>query len=104
MKGESAYQKTIALLCRDFLETVEHMSELSDENDLLDRITCRIIDEGDEDLFHTGNLGNHLAFYSGKLLSLYSRNPQNTALDTLFRRCESLKNMCTDLLKGSGPV
>lgn len=101
MNNGSDYQKTIAFLCRDFLDMVEDMNELSGENDLLDRIIRRIIDEGDEDLFHTGNLEKHLTIYCGKLLSLYSRNPQNTALDTLFRRCESLKNMCTDLLRGN---
>jgi len=95
----SDYQKTIAIMCRDFLDQIEEMQGFSIENDLLDRITTVIINEGDEDLFHIRNLEDHLYKYEIKLLSLYSKNPDNTYLDTLYRRSASLREMCTSLTR-----
>jgi hypothetical protein len=48
----SDYQKSIALMCRDFLNEMDEFPEFVKENDLLDRITSAIVNEGDEDLFH----------------------------------------------------
>jgi hypothetical protein len=98
MAGDDSYQKSIALMCRDFLMQVENIPELFQENDLLDRITSVIIEEGDEDLFHIRNLEAHLFNYTNKLLALYSRQPFNTRLDSLYRRAESLREMCHNLL------
>jgi hypothetical protein len=97
MAEGSDYQRTIAIMCRDFLDQMEDIPGFIHENDLLDRITCAIIDEGDEDLFHIKNLENHLTKYELKLLSLYSRNPDNSFLDKLYRRSASLREMCTGL-------
>jgi hypothetical protein len=106
MPEGSDYQKSIAFLCRDFLDQVEDIKELARENDLLDQITAVIIDQGDEDLFHIRNLEAHLFRYESKLLSIYSRNPWNARLDALYRRCASLREMCANLLsetaKGAG--
>jgi len=95
----SDYQRTIAIMCRDFLTEVEDLPGFAQENDLLDRITSVIIDKGDEDLFHIKNLEDHLYKYESKLLSLYSKNPDNNYLDTLYRRSASLREMCTDLTR-----
>ncbi len=95
----SDYQKSIALMCRDFLSEMDEFPEFVKENDLLDRITSVIVDEGDEDLFHIRNLESHMFKYSGKLLALYSRYPDNPYLDKLYRRAESLREMCQDLLR-----
>lgn len=99
MKEGSDYQKSIAFMCRDFLGEVEDMRELIQENDLLDRITSVIIEEGDEDLFHIRNLEAHLFKYESKLLSIYSKNPDNPYLDKLYRRSASLREMCENLLR-----
>lgn len=99
MKEGSDYQKTIAFMCRDFLDQMEGIQGFIHENDLLDRITAVIIDEGDEDLFHIKNLEAHLFKYETKLLSLYSKNPDNSFFDTLYRRSVSLREMCTNLLR-----
>lgn len=95
----SNYQKSIALMCRDFLYEMDDFPEFVNENDLLDRITSVIIDEGDEDLFHIRNLEAHMFKYSSKLLALYSRHPDNSYLDKLYRRAESLREMCQNLLR-----
>jgi len=99
MTEGSDYQRTIAIMCRDFLSEVDEMPGFAQENDLLDRITSVIIDEGDEDLFHIKNLEDHLFKYESKLLSLYSKNPDNSHLDALYRRSASLRDMCTSLLR-----
>lgn len=98
MLNGSDYQRSIALMCREFLTDVEDMPEFFRENDMLDRITAAIIDEGDEDLFHIANLEAHIFRYSGKLLSMYSKNPEVLYLDKLYRRAESLREMCRNLL------
>jgi hypothetical protein len=95
----SDYQRTIAIMCRDFLTQMEYLPGFAQENDLLDRITTVIIDDGDEDLFHLKNLEDHLYKYESKLLSLYSRNPDNSYLDALYRRSASLREMCTDFTR-----
>ncbi len=95
----SDYQKSIAFMCRDFLLEVDDMREFVHENDLLDRITSVIIDEGDEDLFHIRNLEAHMFKYCSKLLSIYSKNPDNSYIDKLYRRAESLREMCQNLLR-----
>ena len=99
MTDGSDYQRSIAFMCRDFLDQVEEMRELVQENDLLDQITAVIIDEGDDDLFHIRNLEAHLFKYESKLLSLYSRHPDNSHLDALYRRSASLREMCANLLR-----
>ena len=99
MQEGSDYQKTIAFMCRDFLEQVDDMPQFMHENDLLDRITSAIIEEGDEDLFHIRNLEAHMFKYANKLLSLYSKYPDNPRLDALYRRAESLKDMCYNLVR-----
>ncbi|HQO40542.1 MAG TPA: hypothetical protein PK986_08740 [Spirochaetota bacterium] len=99
MPEGSDYQKSIAFLCRDFLDQVEEIKELARENDLLDQITAAIINEGDEDLFHIRNLEAHLFRYESRLLSIYSKNPENAHLDALYRRCASLREMCANLLR-----
>lgn len=99
MNDESSYQKTAALMCKDFKLSAEGLSELAAENDLLERIADKIIEEGDEDFFHIKNLEKHLTHYSGKILSLYSRNSGSTHLESLYRRSENLKNMCSDMLR-----
>lgn len=99
MAEGSDYQRTIAFMCRDFLEQMDEMPQFINENDLLDRITYAIIEEGDEDLFHIGNLEAHMFKYESRLLSLYSKNPDNIRLDALRRRAESLRVMCLDLLR-----
>jgi len=99
MAEGSDYQKTIAIMCRDFLTQIEDIPGFTQENDLLDRITGVIIDEGDEDLFHIKNLENHLYKYESKLLSLYSKNPDNSYLDKLYRRSTSLREMCANLTR-----
>lgn len=95
----SDYQRTIAIMCRNFLEEMENMPGFLHENDLMDRITSVIIDEGDEDLFHLKNLENHLYKYESKLLSLYSKNPDNSYIDKLYRRSISLREMCSDFTR-----
>lgn len=95
----SDYQRSIALMCRDFLGQVEEMRELIVENDLLDRITSVIIEEGDEDLFHIRNLEAHMFKYESRLLSIYSKNPENQFLERLYRRAASLREMCANLLR-----
>ena len=99
MEG-SEYQITIALMCRDFLFQVENDPNFRSENDLLDGITSAIIEEGDEDLFHLKNLESHLNRYESKLLSLYSKNPNNSHIDTLYRRALSLRDICSDFIRG----
>ncbi|HNX22810.1 MAG TPA: hypothetical protein PKG60_02100 [Spirochaetota bacterium] len=99
MTEGSDYQKTIAIMCRDFLTQMDDIPGFAQENDLLDRITSVIIDEGDEDLFHIKNLEDHLHKYESRLLSLYSKNPDNSYLDTLYRRSASLREMCTDFTR-----
>ena len=99
MQEGSDYQRSIALMCRDFLMQVDEMPQFIQENDMLDRITSAIIIEGDEDLFHIRNLEAHMFKYSSKLLSLYSKNPDNSYLDALYRRSESLREMCSDLMR-----
>lgn len=99
IKEGSDYQKSIAIMCRDFLCEVDDFPEFVNENDLLDRITSVIIDQGDEDLFHIRNLEAHMLKYSVKLLAMYSRHPDNSYLDKLYRRAESLRDMCQDLLR-----
>ena len=99
MEG-SEYQITIALMCRDFLFQMENDPNFRSENDLLDGITSAIIEEGDEDLFHLKNLESHLNKYESKLLSLYSKNPNNSYIDTLYRRALSLRDMCSDFIRG----
>ena len=99
MTEGSDYQKTIAIMCRDFLDQVDDMQVFIQENDLLDRITSVIIDEGDDDLFHLKNLEAHLYKYESKLLSLYSKNPDNGHLDALYRRAASLREMCTNFTR-----
>ena len=99
MIAGSDYQRTIAIMCRDFLSQVDNMPGFTQENDLLDKIINAIIDQGDEDLFHIKNLENHLYKYEMKLLPLYSKNPDNTYLDSLYRRSASLREMCTDFLQ-----
>ncbi len=101
IKEGSDYQRSIALLCRDFLTQMDDFPEFARENDLLDRITSVIIEEGDEDLFHIKNLESHMFKYSNRLLTIYSRYPQNTHIDALYRRAESLKEMCENLLRTS---
>jgi hypothetical protein len=98
--GGSEYQITIALMCRDFLFQIENDPNFRIENDLLDRITSAIIEEGDEDLFHLKNLEAHLNKYESKLISLYSKNPNNSYIDTLYRRTMSLRDMCSDFIRG----
>jgi hypothetical protein len=100
MEG-SEYQLTIALMCRDFLFQIEDDPNFISENDLLDRITSAIIEEGDEDLFHLKNLESHLNKYESKLLSLYSKNPNSSHIDTLYRRAASLRDMCSNFIRGS---
>jgi hypothetical protein len=97
--GESEYQITIALMCRDFLFQIDNDPNFQSENDLLDRITSAIIDEGDEDLFHLKNLESHLNKYESKLLSLYSKNPNNSHIDTLYRRALSLRDICSNFIR-----
>ena len=99
MREGSDYQITIAIMCRDFLSQVEDIPGLTQENDLLDRITSAIIDQGDEDLFHLKNLEDHLYKYEIKLLSLYSKNPDNSYIDALYRRSASLREMCADFTR-----
>lgn len=99
MAEGSDYQRSIAFLCRDFLDQVDGMRELAQENDLLDQITNAIIEEGDDDLFHMRNLEAHLFRYESKLLSIYSKHPDNTHLDALYRRCASLREMCANLMR-----
>jgi len=99
MNEGSDYQRSIAFMCRDFLEQVEDIRELVQENDLLDRITSVIIEEGDEDLFHIRNLEAHLFKYESKLLSIYSKNPDNPRLDKLYRRSASLREMCAGMMR-----
>jgi nicotinic acid mononucleotide adenylyltransferase len=101
MTEGSDYQRTIAFMCRDFLDMVEEMPEFHRENDLLDRITAVIIDEGDKDLFHIRNLEDHMYKYETKLLAIYSRNPDNTLIDKLYRRSASLREMCTALSRST---
>ena len=96
----SDYQITIALMCRDFLFQIDNDPNFQSENDLLDRITSAIIEEGDEDLFHLQNLESHLNKYESKLLSLYSKNPNSSYIDTLYRRSASLRDMCSDFIRG----
>ncbi|PKL19380.1 MAG: hypothetical protein CVV49_00800 [Spirochaetae bacterium HGW-Spirochaetae-5] len=98
----SDYQRTIAIMCRDFLDQVDDIPGLANENDLLDRITSVIIEDGDDNLFHIRNLQNHLYKYELKLLSLYSKNPDNTRLDALYRKSASLKEMCANLTEKTG--
>ena len=98
MEG-SEHQITIAIMCRDFLFQIENDTNFLIENDLLDRITSAIIDEGDEDLFHLQNLEAHLNKYESKLLSLYSKNPNSAYIDTLYRRAISLRDMCSDFIR-----
>jgi len=98
--GGSEYQITIALMCKDFLFQIEDDPNFRNENDLLDRITSAIIEEGDEDLFHLKNLESHLNKYESKLISLYSKNPNNSYIDTLYRRAMSLRDMCSDFIRG----
>ncbi|HOP28141.1 MAG TPA: hypothetical protein P5120_12570 [Spirochaetota bacterium] len=98
-EDNSNYQKSIALMCRDFLCEMDEFPEFTRENDLLDRITSAILNEGDEDLFHIRNLESHIFKYSSKLLALYSRHPDNPYLDKLYRRSESLREMCQNLLR-----
>lgn len=98
LKEGSDYQKTIAFMCRDFLYEMDEFPEFVNENDMLDRITSVIVDKGDEDLFHIRNLEAHMYKYSSKLLALYSRHPDNSYLDKLYRRAESLREMCQNLL------
>lgn len=95
----SDYQRSIAIMCRDFLDQMEVMPGFAQENDLLFRIITAIIEEGDEDLFHIKNLENHLSRYETKLLSLYSKNPDNSHLDKLYRRSASLRDMCSSLTR-----
>lgn len=99
MTEGSDYQRTIAIMCRDFLLQVEDLPGFARENDLLDRITSVIIDEGDDDLFHLNNLEAHLYRYESKLLSLYSKNPDNSYFDTLYRRSASLREMCSNYMR-----
>ena len=99
IEENSDYQKSIALMCRDFLNEMDEFPEFVKENDLLDRITSAIVNEGDEDLFHIRNLESHMFKYSGKLLALYSRHPDNPYLDKLYRRAESLREMCQNMLR-----
>ncbi len=99
MNEGSDYQKTIAIMCRDFLSQMDDLPGFEKENDLMDRITSVIIGEGDEDLFHIKNLEDHLYRYEMKLLSLYSKNPDNSYLDSLYRRSASLREMCTNLFR-----
>lgn len=100
MKTEgSDYQKSIAFMCRDFLMEVDDMPEFVQENDLLDRITSVIITEGDEDLFHIRNLEAHMFKYCGRLLSIYSKHPDNSYIDRLYRRAESLREICQNMLR-----
>lgn len=99
MTEGSDYQRSIAFLCRDFLDQVDGIRELVQENDLLDQITNAIIDEGDDDLFHIRNLEAHLFKYESKLLSIYSKHPDNTRFDALYRRCASLREMCASLMR-----
>lgn len=99
MNEGSDYQRSIAFMCRDFLDEVDNIRELIQENDLLDRITSVIIEEGDEDLFHIRNLEAHLFKYESKLLSIYSKNPDNAHIDKLYRRSASLRQMCENLLR-----
>ena len=94
---ESNYQKTAALMCKDLKLLAEELPGLSAENELLGKIADKIIEEGDPDFFHMRNLENHLTQYSAKLLSLYSKNPGSSHLESLFRRSENLKNMCSDM-------
>jgi len=96
----SEHQITIALMCRDFLFQIENDPNFRSENDLLDRITSAIIEEGDEDLFHLKNLEAHLNKYEAKILSLYSKNPNSSYIDTLYRRSLSLRDMCSDFIRG----
>jgi len=100
MKG-SEYQMTIALMCRDFLFQMDDDPNFRIENDMLDRITSAIIEEGDQDLFHLKNLESHLNKYESKLLSLYSKNPNSTHIDTLYRRAISLRDICSDYIRGT---
>jgi hypothetical protein len=98
----SDYQRTIAIMCRDFLDQVDGISGLANENDLLDRITSVIIDDGDNELFHIKNLEEHLYKYELKLLSLYSKNPDNHRLDALYRKSASLREMCSNITGETG--
>jgi hypothetical protein len=96
----SEFQATIALMCRDFLFQIENDPNFHSENDLLDKITSAIIEEGDEDLFHLKNLEAHLNKYESKLLSLYSKNPNSSYIDTLYRRAISLRDICSNFIRG----
>ena len=98
--GGSEYQITIALMCRDFLFQIENDPNFCNENDLLDKITSAIIEEGDDDLFHLKNLEAHLSKYESKLLSLYSKNPNSSRIDTLYRRALSLRDICSNFIRG----
>lgn len=99
MSQGSEYQISIAIMCRDFLSEMDEIPGFSHENDYLFGIIEAIIEEGDEDLFHLRNLEAHLAKYESKLLLLYSRNPDDSYLDRLYRRSASLKEMCSALTK-----
>ncbi|MCL1834365.1 MAG: hypothetical protein FWG49_07685 [Leptospirales bacterium] len=79
---------------------IENDPNFCNENDLLDKITSAIIEEGDDDLFHLKNLEAHLSKYESKLLSLYSKNPNSSRIDTLYRRALSLRDICSNFIRG----
>ncbi len=95
----SEYQKSIAIMCRDFLSQMDEIPGFANDNDYLFGIIEAVIDEGDDDLFHLKNLEAHLAKYEARLLSLYSKNPDDSHLDKLYRRSMSLKEMCAILTR-----
>lgn len=98
MNGSPEYHKTIALYARDLLEAVGEVPELRNENRTLENMVRAILESDAADTASMGRLEGLLDRYSGILIGLYPKYPGNDFIDTLYRRVDSLRAMCRNIL------
>ncbi len=100
-RGSYDYFKTIVLMCDDVLQSTEGISELSAISRSMEGLLQSLREEDSYEPGHVLSLENALNRYRVKISSLYSRFPDDTFLEGLLRRIDSLRDMCAGCLSSS---
>ncbi|PKL37357.1 MAG: hypothetical protein CVV44_17135 [Spirochaetae bacterium HGW-Spirochaetae-1] len=94
------YQRTVILYCREFINELRQRDFISMDHDTYDAILLLMLDRGEFGPGMFREVEQYLNDLSGQLLMAYSREPQNTRLDSLYRRAGSLRDMVAGVLNG----
>lgn len=94
------YQRTLLIYCREFISDVEIVRNLRIEGE---EMVSLIEGMFDDETFRENELKiiiDYLDRSFNQLLQLFSDHPEDSRLDSLYRRAASLRDMCRDYLYG----